>query len=107
MLNQELKNKIAPWQKKGRWYHAFIESDGTTSSITVSDLDCTLSGATLTLPEDFTAIDVKFADVDLAGSKTISSYEKKTAASGKQIITLPAVADYTYCDLWMFGYFKD
>lgn len=31
MENDVLKNKIAPWQEKGRWYHAHITESGIDS----------------------------------------------------------------------------
>ena len=34
MQNDVLKNEIAPWQEKGRWYHAHLTETGFDSSYT-------------------------------------------------------------------------
>lgn len=107
MLNDALKLNIAPWQEKGRWYHAFVESNGSAASLTFSDLDSvTASGTSLTMPADFHVISYEFADLDLAASKTLAKNVCKTSAAGKEFIVLPSAADYTYADIWFFGYQK-
>lgn len=108
MLNQTLKNKVAPWQEKGRWYHILIESDGTTHSITESDLEVSVTGhTTLTLPVGFHAIETKCIDVDINPSKTINTAIVKTSSAGVEILTLPSEADYTYYEIIIFGFFKE
>lgn len=108
MLNTEMKLNIAPWQEKGRWYHAFVESDGSTEKLTVSDLeDCNISGNSFVLPAGYNLVDVKYVDVDLAGGKTITTYGKATTAAHHDYFKLPAASDFTYCDVWFFAYFKE
>ena len=34
-----LKNNIAPWQEKGRWYHCVVESDGTSWTLNSNESD--------------------------------------------------------------------
>lgn len=99
------KERILPWQEKGRWYHAFVESDGSTPVLTICDLPgCTVSGTALTLPLDFHAIEVKYTDIDLASGKTLSSNSVKLSSAGKEVLLVPTASDYTYCDIWFFGY---
>lgn len=106
MENDVIKNKIAPWQSKGRWFHVFIESDGTTPKITFSDIpDATVATTYLTFFGDFRIIDVKCADIDLTSGKTYTA-PQITNRSGRPGVVIPAVATYTYLDLWIFGYFK-
>lgn len=62
MENDVLKNKIAPWQEKGRWYKFTIVSDGSVFSVdqSKSDLAATVVAGT-NLDIDFTSlIDVKY-----------------------------------------------
>lgn len=101
------KERILPWQEHGRWYHAFIESDGTHEKLTLSDLDgCTVSGTSFVLPNDFHAIDVKYTDIDLASGKTLTINAVKTTSAGKETFVLPSASDFTYCEIWFFGYAK-
>ena len=39
MQNDVLKNNIAPWQEKGRWYHANIYSSSSVSGINTNRTD--------------------------------------------------------------------
>ena len=39
MQNDMLKNNIAPWQEKGRWYHIRVKSDGTVWTILYDESD--------------------------------------------------------------------
>ena len=49
MENDVLRNKIAPWQEKGRWYHGKVDLTGTPAFITEQTdkflLDNTVIGA--------------------------------------------------------------
>ena len=47
MENDVLKNKMAPWQEKGRWYHATVKSDGTNWTIVNDETDAELRGSVL------------------------------------------------------------
>lgn len=108
MNNSSIEHKIAPWQTKGRWYHAFIESDGSAEKITISDLDdCSIAGNSFVLPAGYNLVDVKYVDVDLAGSKTLATYGKATTSAHHDYFKLPAAADFTYCDVYFFAYFKE
>lgn len=108
MLNQTLKNQIVPWQEKGRWYRVFVESDGSHIKLTECDLEgCAMSGNNLTLPAGYSIIDVKYTDVDLAASKTIGIYGKEVTSGYKDYLRVPSAADFTYCEVWFFAYFKE
>lgn len=108
MLNQTFKNQIVPWQEKGRWYRAFIESDGSKIKLTHSDLEeCTVSGTNFVLPAGYSLVDVKYTDVDLAASKTIATYGKEVTAAYRDYLRVPSAADFTYCEVWFFAYFKE
>lgn len=107
MLNQTLKNKIAPWQEHGRWYKAFVESDGTDYTLTSCDLeDASVASGILKMPKDFHVVDAKF-DINIDSSAAFTFTNTfKGYADGKQGITLPNVANFDYCTLYFFGYFK-
>lgn len=109
MQNDVLKNKIAPWQEKGRWYHAFIESTGTALKLTICDLEgVRISGTSLLMPNsDFKLIDVKVVDEDLASGKSLADYTVAKTSGTVAYTKLPSAGDFTYIDLWFFGYFKD
>ena len=67
MQNDVLKNEIAPWQEKGRWYHEVVESDGSTWSIITNESDntsdLTIAGARFLVL--FNDIDHKFIDLKI------------------------------------------
>lgn len=39
MENDVLKNKMAPWQEKGRWYHVTIKATGSAFSVIADKSD--------------------------------------------------------------------
>lgn len=47
MENDVLKNKIAPWQEKGRWYHCKLNSDGSVWKILFNESDKFFSSSTI------------------------------------------------------------
>ena len=51
MQNDVLKNTIAPWQEKGRWYHAYINNSGIVANKSDQWIidNMTFSGGTYTL----------------------------------------------------------
>lgn len=101
-----IKNRLAPWQEKGRWYHALVESNGSALQLTVCDLeDCDVSGTTFTMPKDFHLVDVKCIDLDLISGKTLAMFTRG-CQSGKQTLNLPAAANFTYYEFYFFGFVK-
>lgn len=102
------KERILPWQEKGRWYHFFVESTGTTAKLTTADItDTHITNTQLTMPDDFHIVDVKY-DVNAitAASSKTHSHSLILTAEGKQGISLPNVANYDYANIYIFGYYK-
>lgn len=101
------KNLVVPWQEKGRWYTALVESDGTDYTLTSCDLeDAAIASGILKLPEDFHVIDVKFDfSVDSAEAFTFVENTFKGYANGQQGITLPNKATFDWTMVYFFGYF--
>lgn len=48
MQNDVLKNKIAPWQENGRWYHANITSTGSSWVFNFDKSDPVFAGSAIT-----------------------------------------------------------
>lgn len=100
-----LKNQIVPWQEKGRWYHFFVESDGSAYTLTTKDIStAAIDGSYLKLPKDFHIIDYK---VDLSvDTSAAATYEKgiRLYAAGNQAVVLPDKANFDAADVWVFGY---
>lgn len=105
----KVENKITPWQEKGRWYHVFVESDG--SAATVSDHDegftPTVSTVTLTMPAKFMVIDYVVAAHNDASSSSSFTKLVKFNSSNVMTVNLPAVAAYDYADVWIFGHYYE
>ena len=65
MQNDMLKNNIAPWQERGRWYHAHLSSNGTAYTLDKAKSDTFfsnsyISGQLLVIPTDeYTPVDLK------------------------------------------------
>lgn len=107
MENDVIKNRIAPWQARGRWYNIFVESTGSALVLTHSDIkDATVTSTGCLFPKGFKCIDVKVVNHDVVSGKTVASYQTAMTSGTKQYIKLPAVADFTYYDMWVFGYFE-
>ena len=47
MENDVLKNKIAPWQEKGRWYHLKVTSDGSVWAINHNESDAIFANSVI------------------------------------------------------------
>lgn len=101
------KNIDLPHQNKGRWYEAFIESDGSDYTLTTCDLDAAISSSTLKLPLGFNVVDVKqnyHMDAP-AEAKTININSLKFYADGKIGISLLDKTAFDYANIYIFGYF--
>lgn len=105
MFNHNLTT-LNPVNKKGRWYHFLLESNGDALHQTVHDLDTTLSGTTLVFPENFVACDVVYTDYDIVNSKTLPSFVPKVGSTGKVTFGAFTPANFTYAEFYVFGYFK-
>lgn len=94
---------------KGRWYRLFIESDGTTSKITESDItDAAISGTYIKFPSGFHVLDTIY-DITTNTEGTASSVQNgvRIYNDGKQAIAIPAVDVYTSAYIYIFGYNGD
>lgn len=91
---------------KGRWYRAFIESDGSNYKITNSDFpDATMSGSNFVLPKDFHVIDY-LVDFDRTTVDNATNYSKNNRiyADGTNGVSCPPVDSFTHLYLYIFGY---
>ena len=84
MENDVLKNKIAPWQEKGRWYHAVVEVENSEWILLKDESDAFFSTSELSGAENGTftvSTDTRFAIIDY--------YVKPRSG-------LPAEAEFSY-----------
>lgn len=92
---------------KGRWYRAFIESNGNDCTVISSDLKGVgQSGQYLTLPQYFHTVDVKH-DINCIEGGTANNVENsiRLYANGSQGVMLPQPTDFDWCYIYIFGYF--
>lgn len=101
----KLENKIVPWQKRGRWYRFFIESDGTDFKITSGDLESTIASGYLKLPKKIHALDYIIDINNTAASNRTFAKTFKTFTAGEMGVLLPDVRDFDYMYVYVFGYF--
>lgn len=105
------RNRIAPWQEQGRWYHVFLESDGSSVAYTLGDIGADSSIQTVDndyafcLEADFIVCDYKAA-VHVAETTDAEDYTPsiKMYGDGMTGIYLPNPANWDYMDLYIFGY---
>lgn len=108
MRDKILKQSYDPYSY-GRWYKLFIESDGTVSKITTSDIESAeISGTYIKMPVGFHVLDTVY-DITAETGGTASSVQAgvKIYNDGKQSIAIPAVDVYTAATIYVFGYFGD
>lgn len=96
-----MKESYNPYEG-GRWYKFFIESDGTTVTLTSSDIPGATAGANLTLPYGYAIcqrhFEIHSEDVAVEGPCDWLYI----AADGKQFVTLPAASNYDYMTVYLF-----
>ena len=93
---------------RGRWYRFFIESDGSTISITDSDLEVNHSSQYIQMPKGFHVIDTKYDIHTVEGSSAANmSYVLRTYNDGSQGIIMPGKDAFDYGYVYAFGYFND
>lgn len=98
---------VEPPYTKGRWYRALIESDGTTAQLTYSDIvGSGYSGNNYIMPDNFVIIDAKYTDYDIEASKSVPMYQAKMTSAGRSYIGGFAPANFTFIEIWVFGYQK-
>lgn len=105
-----IRNNIAPAQEQGRWYHFFVESDGTNYTLTTKDIATAAIDATdktIVMPKKFQVVDYNINIHNDAGSDVW--YQKRTrlyASDHKIGVEIPAVTSFDYLDVYVFGYFE-
>lgn len=102
MINKSLLNKKFPYIEKGRWYKFFIEVDSGAYKITSKDVDCSISGTTLKIP-NIEIVDYKTKIHSDAASVTTFDRTMRIFADGSQGVNLPPVACTDYFTVWVFG----
>lgn len=101
------KERILPWQKKGRWYEFFVESNGTEISLTRSSLEgADIATTYLNFPTGFHVVDFVIDNDSDATSATDYSKNKRLLTSNRQGIKFPAAGNFTYAYVYVFGYFE-
>ena len=113
MENDVLKNKIAPWQETGRWYHIACDSNGTTW--TLDQIHCDplpnliITGSQYIIPFDdvdhvIIDIKVKVVGTPLSTIDFTTYYGVRLAASpNRYAIRLPDPTSLNgHVDIWIF-----
>lgn len=109
MLSEQfLKLNDMPHMIKGRWYHAFIESDGNAYTMQCDLEDAQISSTYFIAPWGFHITDVKYdvnTDGGTATSAANTSFVLRRMGDGSQGVTIPAKDAFDYMHLYVFGYF--
>lgn len=102
MIHNEI---TAPWMAKGRWYQVFIESDGSSYSVTHSDLPVTVSAgsSTVYLPSHYRILDYK-VDINQTADSVLTFKQSMKLDNDKQGVIIPGVATFDYLTAWIFAY---
>ena len=101
-----IRDIIAPWQAKGRWYRFFIESDGENYHLTKSPLEGSdISSNYLRLPIGYHIIDAK-GDAHSIGEGTATNavFTTKLFTNGQQGVLLPNKNTFSHAYVWVFAY---
>lgn len=110
MQNDVLKNNIAPWQEKGRWYHLVVKSNGTAWSIDKINSDQIFADASV-VANDYIQIgrDVRIIDYkilyndDVVSSDFSALVQVRLSPTRGELITLVYASRYTgSVDIWIF-----
>ena len=118
MQNDTLKNRIVPWQEKGRWYHAQLHSNGTLWEIDLSNSDELFADFDIYTNEylryqgalDIHIIDFKYDILDLpTGGLTLPTTNGMCFRVTPQFDSIQLITPSRYegdLTLWLFAYFK-
>lgn len=112
MQNDRLKNKIAPWQEKGRWYHATIQKSGATFVLVNQTSDVfiinnyRITGNQIVLcnsPYVILSAIIKYPSNNIGSSSTTITATPVLLTSNESAITLtPYVPNNSTFDIWAF-----
>lgn len=103
------RNKIAPWQSRGRWYEVFLESNGSAVSFTKGDIgsagSIVTADNTFAFPADFHLVDVKIDVNTDTGTEKWWQHRTRMYANGSYGIELPSADNFDYLTIYAFGYY--
>lgn len=101
------KENVLPYQWRGRWYRAFVESDGNAYTLMKTDLtDTVVNGNYLEAPENFHVVDVKYDVHSVSNGTSNTVGGLRIFTTGKQGAPLPGKDSFDYCTVYIFGYFE-
>lgn len=96
---------------EGRWYRIFVESDGTTLTVTESDIDGVTFGgdnASVLIPEGFIPMfcmeDFNYTTA-VGAARNMGSIATRTSAT-QYYITMPRVDMFDWGYIYVFGYYN-
>lgn len=111
MENDVLKNKIAPWQEKGRWVHgiydyadsAFIASE-TDELLMNSGVVSTVGAVIVFSVVDHPVLDVKVQtkDVTITLELPVPFMNRRYYTSGKYVTVIGPTSDTGTLEIWAF-----
>lgn len=105
---KELIKRLFPYMHKCRVYRVFLESDGSSTVITRSDLKGLETTMTvLKLPDNFNVVDYicDFHMVEPNNSQSIQ-YRYTITAEGKRTIATLHSSAFDYGYVYIYGYFE-
>ena len=109
MQNDVLKNNIAPWQEKGRWYHAHITESGidslNTDQFLLDNMTNPAGSGTFTFNAKCRVIDYIFHVKNHATAST-RYYQKQFNFTGSGTMQISGINPSQYstldCDLYVY-----
>lgn len=100
-----VKRHEIPYMTKGRWYRAFIESDGNEYKLTNCDLKgCMVRGTHLALPVGFHVLNVLYDITFEDGASVDLDTHVKCYANGRQAFNMPDKTTFTDMYVYFYGY---
>lgn len=101
----KIRNKLTPFQARGRWYKFFIESDGIDYKITQSDLEGTDIVTTyLRLPSGYHVLQV-IGDVhSIEDGSASNAFVPRFFQNDRQGCMLPAKNTFDAMTVYVFAY---
>lgn len=102
-----LDPKKCPAFNQGRWYEFFVESDGSSYTMTTSDLEgATISGSYVKMPTGFHVVDslIDCNNFEVSSQTSVTCVLRQFT-DGCQGAVLPSKNNMDWCRLFVFGYF--
>lgn len=109
MENDVLKNKIAPWQEKGRWYHMHVNENGmdinNSDEYIINNVSIEPTSGNVTL-NDTTHVITDYVAKTKGATSSNRIYNKTFyyTKDKKTIISIPAYKFFATADIdvWLF-----